>query len=138
MNELTDEAYYKKADQLLSEGAVIWDEMVRKVVYELEVADRPKPVFNRIVDLRETTPQAALSKLQKQNPFLTWKDKMWLAFREGRKAEAYVNFNQPLTEISNARHLGLYLFEFSEEYDVLRDNIHTLSEEMGKANLHKE
>lgn len=138
MNELTDETYYRRADHLLSEGAAIWDEMVRKVTYELAVSERPKPVFDRIVDLRETTPQAALLKLQKRNPFLFWKDEMWLAFREQRRAAAYVNFNQALVEISNASHAGLYIFSLSETYDDLRDNIYALSDEMGKANVHKE
>jgi hypothetical protein len=138
MNELTDEAYYRRADHLLSEGAAIWDEMVRKITYELAVSERPKPIFDRIVDLRETTPQAALLKLQKHNPFLVWKDEMWLAFREQRRAAAYVNFNQALVEISNASHVGLYIFSLSENYDDLRDKIYALSDEMGKANVHKE
>lgn len=137
MTDQSRETYYKRADALLAQAAEEWDALVKTITYELAVAERPKPTFSRIVDLRETSLESALIKLNKRNPFLFWREKMWTALRATQWASAYVNCYQGFIEVDNAENVGIYASKMTPRFQRVKSEMNALVDEMGKANVHK-
>ncbi|GGE22134.1 hypothetical protein GCM10011360_08280 [Primorskyibacter flagellatus] len=105
------EALYSEVDQTLSAGERLWSDMVRRVIWELEEPDRPRDTYATIADERETGPAALLARLRETgNPFGAALRRLRRALAEGDYDAAFLCITQPVDEVSDLKHFGIYIF----------------------------
>ncbi|OCX61458.1 hypothetical protein BFP70_15405 [Thioclava sp. SK-1] len=137
MTQTTRESFYDAADHILQEAAAQWDNVVDRILRELETTGSEKPTVLKVIDTRETSIPDAIKNLQRRNPFTFWRSRMWQAVNKKDWMGAYINANESFKEMHNLKNIGLYIKSAAPDLGDLYYKMVLLSDELAQAGLHK-